>query len=82
MPPHRITTGYRGLRFVWHGGEYIEVCIGETAIDVINVWDYDKSAPTIPASGQTKREAVRQEAREWYAENHEYLDDLRMAAGL
>lgn len=48
------------LRFVWHGGEYIEYgllpqegdVIGELdpPQDVLNVWDYERSEPTIPAT--------------------------------
>ena len=28
-----------GLSFVWHGGAYIDVCVGDEAYEVINVWN-------------------------------------------
>lgn len=42
------------VRFVWHGGAYIEVHLdtsyGMVPVYVLNVWDYEKDEPYIPRS--------------------------------
>jgi hypothetical protein len=58
-----MTYEYEGLLFVWHGGEYIDVCVATDEKDEaafryygnlyvysssnINVWDYDKGGASI-----------------------------------
>lgn len=41
-----------GLRYVWHGGAYIEVFEESATVPhgVINVWDYEKDVPRIEVS--------------------------------
>jgi hypothetical protein len=42
------TVGLTRLRFVWTGGMYIDISReGGPVREVINVWDYEKSEPTI-----------------------------------
>lgn len=62
----------------WWGGEYIELghLDGEefSAVEVLNVWDYERSEPTIPASPS---------GLEWYVGRELATDsDLREALGL
>lgn len=50
-----------GARFVWHGGEYIEVKPldgGGVSVDIINVWDYAEGAPRIERSLEAFERAV------------------------
>lgn len=41
-----------GLRYVWHGGAYIEVFEESATVPhgVFNVWDYEKDEPKIERS--------------------------------
>jgi len=57
-------------KFVWYGGEYIDVfALGqESAVDVINVWDYEKGEPRLSFDLDGFTIAL-----------DEYLADVRMA---
>jgi hypothetical protein len=63
-----------GLEFVWHGGAYIEIFIGdeESPIDAYNVWDYQTDKPTIEPTldGFTKCVDSR------IAESQEFADEI------
>jgi hypothetical protein len=48
-----------GVRFVWHGGAYIDV----DGMDCINVWNYERDVPTIPRT----LEAFEARCRDWIA---------------
>ena len=49
------------LRFEWSGGPYIDVHeVGWSAAEVINVWDYEKGAPTVPVTNAGLRRAADQ----------------------
>lgn len=43
---------------VYHGGAYIDLCFGEKAFEVINVWDYVHDRATIPNTRQAVRAAL------------------------
>lgn len=69
----RTITGRYG------GGAYIDLHFGDSpaAFDCINVWDYAKDEPTIPAQSS----AVKAKMKEWAEAAGESLDhDLREAA--
>lgn len=63
------TIAIEEIRFVYHGGPYVDVCLGPRAFDVINVWDYADDRPTL--SGRSQFVAA---CREWM---REYADDYR-----
>lgn len=69
-----IDTKYH-LAAEWHGGPYIDIHVGSvsgTAIEVINVWDYDKDVPSIPREPRdAAKAAVVKELKEWAEENYE-----------
>jgi hypothetical protein len=56
--------------FVWHGGEYVEVCPLGEAVDVLHVWDHDYNRASI----QTEIE-LRQVCRHWIrrVDQHDWL---------
>lgn len=52
------------LHVEWEGGPYIELKVngwGKNASEVINVWDFDNSVPTIPFT----RESLRSHVNQW-----------------
>jgi hypothetical protein len=60
------------LRFVWSGGEYIEIfsrdldtdLFPKSAFDIINVWDYAKGEPRIEKNLDAFKEFVDQHLQE------------------
>jgi hypothetical protein len=60
MRPRTVTI--EEVTFRDHGGPYIDVCLGDRAFDVINVWDY--------AAGKRREYgSLRLRARQWMREN-------------
>jgi hypothetical protein len=49
MAKAKMVYETENFRFEWHGGAYIELFFtGSTsALDVVNVWDYEKDEPRI-----------------------------------
>ncbi len=65
------------FRFEWHGGAYVEMFfIGSTsALDAVNVWDYEKDAPRIERTldaFQTFIEGYIKDAQEELSERAEW----------
>ena len=62
------------FRFEWHGGAYIELFfVGSTsALDAVNVWDYEKDEPRIERTLQ----AFEQFIEGYLKEQQESLDEL------
>lgn len=74
------TTTINGWRFRRVSAAYIDIFPpgSRTAVDAINVYDYEASKPRIDNSAK----AHRHEAEEWM-QDHEYeLDDYASIAGL
>jgi len=65
------------LVFTWHGGEYIDIKReGDPyPTDVINVWDYEAGAASIPFT----KPAMRRHIDDWLAEYpvNELADEIR-----
>ena len=59
MRRRAFTTRAQGLSFAWEGGAYIDVIYKGNAFEVINVWDYETDAPTIPRTQRGFQHAVR-----------------------
>lgn len=62
------------LGFEWHGGEYIEVCVGAAFAhpsEVINVWDAGADGPRIART----KEALSAKIDDWIAHYGEAEDD-------
>lgn len=62
----RFTYSRRAVKFVWEGGEYIDIYFSGgkhtgTPFEVINVWDYETNTPRIERS----RGAFVDECEEW-----------------
>jgi hypothetical protein len=68
-----IAVEVSDMRFVWHGGEYVEISLRdndegwEHPHDVINLWDYETGSPRIPYTPNALERAVA----EWIAERQE-----------
>lgn len=56
----------------WHGGPYIELTMPEslTPTEVINVWDYEKGAASIPFSYWALQEALDEWCDETFGETN------------
>jgi hypothetical protein len=65
-----FTYTRRGCRFNWKGGAYIDISIDGQAVEVINVYDYDKGEVEIAT-----REQFVAECEEWLEATSP--DDLR-----
>lgn len=77
------------IRADWHGGEYIELTFWPEAdgaipyqpTEVINVWDYEKSEPTMPFTQSHLAAALVDWIEEWNREDptrswlENYLDN-------
>jgi hypothetical protein len=62
-----IESDYDGdVTYEWHGGAYINVSIGERAIDVINVWDYVDDKPVIPFTVKAMMRTVKKYDKEMF----------------
>lgn len=69
-------TQIRGWLFRRVSAAYIDVYAPgnhSTAVDCINVYDYEKGEPTVEGG----REALRREGRRWLRENADWLDEFR-----
>ena len=65
-----IATKFGSLFGAYTGGAYISLSFGVTdkPIEVINVYDYEKSEPTIPEN----TEAVTREMESWLTTQDDY----------
>lgn len=70
------TSSIDGWRFVRVSGAYIDVYPpgSSTAVDCINVYDYEKGEPTLPIPAARSR--FRGVCRQWLVENEDNLDDF------
>lgn len=71
MAACKMTHHAAEVTFEWHGGPYIDVCLGSRAFDVINVWDYVNDAPDLTMGD---RPAFRALCRQWMTD---YAEDYR-----
>ena len=62
------------FRFEWHGGAYIELFfVGSTsALDAVNVWDYEKDEPRIERTLTAFQEFIEG----YLKEQQDALDEL------
>jgi len=62
----------RKVKFTWRGGEYIEYgLVGYAPIEVVNVFDYEKGAPSIPRTRTAFVQAVDEYISEYGAQELE-----------
>jgi len=67
-----IYNSTEDMRFVWSGGEYIEIfyrdldtdLFPKSAFDIINVWDYAKGEPRIEKNLDAFKQFVEQHIQE------------------
>lgn len=56
---------------VWDGGPYVDICINGKAVEVINVWDYERGGPLTTAP-RTSRQ-LRLLLTAWLEDNEDNL---------